>query len=80
MPSPSNRRKPDVERVVQRKPIPRVQSMPKMAAPLKSVLKAPTSQAMFLMRQNSNVGTASQKKGVSFGASKVRKFVKEDQQ
>ena len=45
-----NQNKLDADKPVPKKPIPRVNSMPKMAVPLKSVLKAPTSQAMFLMK------------------------------
>ena len=57
-------------------PVPSVTALPKLSAPLKSVLKAPTSQAMFLQkaRNTNSVSTSrdQKKKAVSFGGSQVK--------
>ena len=67
------------------KPIPSVSTMPKLTAPLKSVLKTPSSQAAFLMRSGMNISsqnsldhehisTPVKKKEVSFGGSEIKNY------
>lgn len=49
--------------------------MPKMNTPLKSVLKAPSSQAVFMIRaSNMSPEPSSKKKGVSFGGNQVNNY------
>ena len=47
-----NKKDNNVQYYTPKKPIPSVSTMPKLVAPLKSVLKTPSTKAAFLQRSN----------------------------
>lgn len=58
-----------------KKPVPSVTEMPNLNVPLKSILKAPSLQAVFLIRASMmSSEKGKKKKGVSFGGKQVKNY------